>query len=89
MEIKGLRRYRDQAGTACQAGLAIGHKVSKARGVALLDRISAASEPWNNEPSRYYSKCQELAARRSEKLGFRAWCVTVNILTARRSLTNL
>ena len=82
MEIKVLGRYPDQAGTACQAALAIGHKSSKVRGVALLDRISAASEPWNNEPIRYYSKCRELAARRSEKLGFRAWCVTVSIYCA-------
>jgi hypothetical protein len=70
MEIKILGRYRDRAGTACRAALAIGHNALKARGVALLDRISAASEPWNNEPNRYYSKCRELAAPRSGKLGF-------------------
>jgi hypothetical protein len=44
MEIKVLGRYRDQAGTACQAALVIGHKASKAQGVALLERISAISE---------------------------------------------
>jgi hypothetical protein len=73
MAIKILGRYRDQAGTACQAALATGGEASKARRIARLDRISAT------EPAGAALGAGNCSQTVREAWGFGAWCAPVNI----------